>query len=114
VAQHDPAASTRDDLSVRQYPSRIGGVVVSMNGYDRCKLTQAIQHPQRAHITSMQNQVDTAQDIADGRREIEAFLGHVGIGDQTKTGNHMLRCQLTGQECFSFTQGCSRALYNPL
>jgi hypothetical protein len=85
-----------------------------MNGYDRCKLTQAIQHPQLAHITSMQNQVDTAQDIADGRREIEAFLGHVGIGDQTNAGNHMLRCQLMGQESFSSTQGCSQAEYNPL
>jgi hypothetical protein len=70
MAQHDPAASTRDDLSVRQYPSSVGGVVVSMNGYDRCKLTEAIQHPQLAHVTSMKNQVDTAQDIADGRREI--------------------------------------------
>ena len=41
-----------------------------MNSYDRCKLTQAVQHPQLAHITGMQNQIDTAQDIADGRREI--------------------------------------------
>jgi hypothetical protein len=55
VAQHDPLAGTRDDLLVRQYARSIGRFVVPMNSHDRCKLTQAIQYRQLAHIACMQD-----------------------------------------------------------